>query len=55
MATYDGVASQGTGLIELDMDKGTKYFVVSSEDFSVLTYEYNWFIIRTRVINKLNK
>ena len=36
-----GVASPGTGLIELDMDKGAKYFVVSSEDFSVLTYEYS--------------
>lgn len=34
-----GVASPGTGSIELDMDKGAKYFVVSSEDFSVLTYE----------------
>lgn len=35
-----GVASPGTGSIELDMNKGAKYFVVSSEDFSVLTYEY---------------
>lgn len=34
-----GVASPGTGTIELDMNKGAKYFVVSSEDFSVLTYE----------------